>query len=109
MRLEEPVIMSYVWRHPVTLDDATKAYAEAMSLSVKFLIAENERMSKELKAIRQIEEQSIGSTIAEMKMAILGEVSALEIVTQRIYGRFVTVHKVVIHLHGHQQHCTKIA
>ncbi len=44
-----------------------------------------------------------------MKMAILVEVLALETDTWRMYDRFVTMHKVVVHLHGHQHRYTKIA
>lgn len=88
--------------------DATKAYVEATSLSVKFLIAKNKCMAKELEVARQREEQSIGSSRAEMKMAIVADVLALETVTQRFYGRFVIVHNAFVHLHAHQQHCTKI-
>ena len=40
--------MSNVHKHPVALADATRAYAEATSLGVLFLIVENERMDKEL-------------------------------------------------------------
>jgi len=36
-----------------------------------------------------------------MKETILGEVSDLEIIMQRLYDRFVTVHKVTFHLHAH--------
>jgi len=41
------MIMSYVWRHPASLVNAMKAYVEATSSSVKFMIVENERMAKE--------------------------------------------------------------
>lgn len=66
-------------------------------------------MSKELQPAKEREEQSTRSAIAEMNMAILAEVSTLEIVMQRLYVRFVTVDNIVFHLHGHQQCCTKIA
>ena len=65
-------------------------------------------MAKELQTARQREEQLIGSARAEMKKVILIEVSSLETVMQRLYDRFITVHKAVVHLHGHQQHCIKI-
>ena len=39
---EELVIMSDVHKHPATLGDATRAYDEATSSSVHFLISENE-------------------------------------------------------------------
>jgi len=45
---EEWVIVSYVQWHPVALADATEAYVESMSSNVKFLIVENEHMTKEL-------------------------------------------------------------
>lgn len=96
-------------RHPVALANATKAYAEATSSSVKLLIAENKRTTKELQAARQGEEQSTTSTRAKMKKAILVKVSTLETVMQRVYDRFITVHKAILHLNGHQQCCTKIA
>ncbi len=43
--------MFYVRKHPPALADATKAYVEATSSSVCFLIAENEQMAKELHTI----------------------------------------------------------
>ena len=47
------MIVSDVCKHPVALDDATRDYAEATSSSVRFLIAENERMEKELQMSKQ--------------------------------------------------------
>jgi len=47
-QVEERVIVSDVHKHPAALDDATRVYAEATSSTVHFLIAENERMTKEL-------------------------------------------------------------
>ena len=44
-----------------------------------------------------------------MKKVILTKVSALETVMQRLYDRIITMHKAVVHLHGHKQHCIKIA
>jgi len=49
---EERVIMSDVHRHPAMLTDATKSYAKATSSTVRFLIAENERMAKELQVAK---------------------------------------------------------
>lgn len=83
--------------------DVTKAYSEPMSLSVNFLIVENECMGKELKATGKRKEKSIGSTIVEMKKVILSKVSTLETIMERLYDRFVTMHKAIFHLHGHQQ------
>ena len=51
-RFRERVIVSNVHKHPAVMADATKAYAEATSSSVIFLIAENERMPKELQAAK---------------------------------------------------------
>ena len=45
---EERVIVSDVRIHPTALVDTTKAYIEATSSSVKFLIAKNDRMAKEM-------------------------------------------------------------
>jgi len=42
VQFEERVIVSDVRKYPVTLDNASKAYVEATSLSVRFLIAEND-------------------------------------------------------------------
>jgi len=71
---EEWVILSDVNIHLAALADDTKAYAKARSSSVNYLIAENECMAKELEVDRQREEQSIGTTRAKMKKAILLEV-----------------------------------
>lgn len=40
-------------KHPTTLADATRVYAEAINSSVHFLIAENERMKNELEMTKQ--------------------------------------------------------
>lgn len=90
-------------RHPTALADANKAYAEATSSSVKFLIAENEHMVKDLQATRKREEQPTWSTMAEMRKMILTKASTLEKVMWKMYDRFVTVHKAFVHLHGYQQ------
>lgn len=47
---EEWVIISDVQKHRETLADVTRAYAKVTSLSVWFLIPENEHMAKELQA-----------------------------------------------------------
>ncbi len=52
MWFEEWVIVSDVRKHPYALVDATKAYAKATNSSVRFLIAENERMAKELQVAK---------------------------------------------------------
>ena len=52
-QFEEQVIMSYVRKHPLALTDAIRVYFEAISSSVRFLIAENERMAKELQTTKQ--------------------------------------------------------
>lgn len=44
--------MSDMCKNPTTLADATSVYAEATSLSVHFLIAENEWMDKELQTAK---------------------------------------------------------
>lgn len=45
---QEWVIVSDVCKHLVTFPYATKAYAEATDSNVRFLIAENKHMAKEL-------------------------------------------------------------
>jgi len=52
-QFEERVIVVDMHKHPTTLANATRAYAEATSSSVHFLIAENKRMAKELKMTKQ--------------------------------------------------------
>lgn len=52
VQFEERVIVSDVHKHPTALADATKAYAEATSSSVIFLIVENEHMAKELQVAK---------------------------------------------------------
>lgn len=89
-------------RYPATLVDSTKAYVEATSLSVRFLIVENEFMAKELQATKQGEEKATASAISELRRAILDEVSSLETVMWKLYFRFVPVHNSFIHLNGWQ-------
>ena len=55
-QVEERVIVSDMHRHLVALADATRVYVEATSSSVHFLIAENERMAKELQTAKHGEE-----------------------------------------------------
>lgn len=45
--------MFNVCKHLAALVDATRAYAEATSSSVHFLIIENERMAKDLQMAKQ--------------------------------------------------------
>ena len=101
-QFEERVIVSDVHKHIAALADATRAYAEATSSSVRFWIPENECMAKELQAVMQREEKSTGFSRAEMNKSILAEVSTLETITQRLYDIFVNVNKAIFHLHGHQ-------
>ena len=53
VQFEEKVIVTAVHKHPVALANATRVYAKATSSSVHFLIAENERMKKELQMTKQ--------------------------------------------------------
>lgn len=94
------MIVFDVRKHLAALADATKAYSEATSSSVRFLIAENECMAKELQVAKQGGEHVTSSAKAELKIAILDEVSSVEIVMRTLYSRFITVHKSVVHLNG---------
>lgn len=94
------MIIAVVNNHPAALDNATRAYAEATSSSVRFLIEENERMAKELQMTNQGGELVTSSTRAELKKVIVDEVSSLEIVMRVLYSKFGTVHKAVVHLNG---------
>jgi len=58
--------------------DASKAYAEAMTSIVKFLLEDNDRKEKDLQEGRKRTKQFIGYTMAEMRKVILAEVSNLE-------------------------------
>ena len=86
------MIVSGVCKHPTTLADATRAYAEATSSSVRFLIVENERMAKELQTAKQGGELVIAFSQAEVKKAILDEVFSLDTVMQLLYSKFGTMH-----------------
>lgn len=103
------MIVSNVCKHLATLDDATKAYAKATSSSVRFLIAENECMAKELQAANQREEKALASARVEWRKEILYEISSLKAVMLNLYFRFVTMHKSVFHLNGWKQHCARRA
>lgn len=73
------------------------------------MIAENERMAKELQATKQGEEQTTTSARVDLKKAILDELLSLETIMRKMYFRFVTVHKSVVHLNGWQQRCARRA
>ncbi len=66
--------MSNVRRYPAIMVDSCKAYLEAMSSTVKFLLAKNYPMKKDLQEARKRTEQSVGSTMAEMRKVKLIEV-----------------------------------
>jgi len=51
--MKERVIVSDVKKHLVSMVDATLGYAGAMSTNVKFLLAENEQMEKNLQVARK--------------------------------------------------------
>jgi len=84
VQFEEKVIVFNVRRHPAALADATRAYAEATSSSVRFLKAKNEHMAKELQAAKQGEEQLTTSARENFRRAILDEVSSLDTVVQKL-------------------------
>ena len=69
--------MTDVHKHLVALANATRVYAEGTSLSVRFLIAENERMAKELQVAKQGGDLVKISAQAELKKEILDEVLSL--------------------------------
>lgn len=88
-----------VLKHPSALADATIAYAKSNSLSVRFLIVENERMA-ELQMTKKGGELVTKSTQAELMKEILDEVLSLDTVMRALYSKFGTVHKAVFHLNG---------
>lgn len=97
------MIVSNVRRHLAALANASKAYAEAISSAIKFLIAENDRMAKDLQEARQSIDQFVGFAMVEMRKSMLTEVSTLETTMRKMYGIFFTMHKTVVHLYGSQQ------
>lgn len=96
-------------KHPTSLADSIKAYADATSSSVRFLTAENEKMDKVLQATKQGGEHVIAYARAELRRLILDEVSPLETFMQMSYSRFTIVHKSVVVLNDWQQHCARRA
>ena len=88
--------------------DASKAYAEAMSSTIKFFLVENDRMENELQEAKQRTKYSAGFAMPEMRKLTLAEVSTLETTMRKLYDRFVTMHKVVVHIFGSQRYSTKI-
>ena len=80
VQVEEQVSVTYVHKNPAALVDATRVYVESTSSSVHFLIAENERMAKELQVAKQGGDLVTMSARAELKKAILDEVLSLDTV-----------------------------
>jgi len=109
VQFEERVIMSDMHKHLAALVNATKAYVGATSSSVRFLIAKNEQMDKELQMTKQGGEMVTSSARVELKKVILDEVFSLETVTQALYSKFGIVHKAVVHLNVWQQCCARRA
>lgn len=97
------MIVYEVCKHPTALADSTRAYAEDTSSSVRFLIAANERMDKELQTANQGGELVTTSTREELKKAILEEVLSLDTFMWLLYSKFGTMHKAVVHLNSWQQ------
>lgn len=99
--------MSVVIKHLTTLVDATLTYGGATSSNAKFMLTENEQMEMNLQDVRQeaeqLREQSTVYAMADMRKVILAEVSTLETTMQILYDGFVTLHKVVVSVHGLQQ------
>lgn len=46
--MKEMMIVSDVRKNPATMADATKTYAQAMISNLKFLLAYNDQMTKDL-------------------------------------------------------------
>lgn len=57
--MKERVIVLDVKKNLVSIEDATLAYAKPSS-NVKFLLAENEKMAKNLQVAREKAKQSMG-------------------------------------------------
>jgi len=93
------VIVTDVHKHPASLANATRVYAEATSSSVHFLIAENEWMTKELHVAKQGGDLVTMSTWDELKKEILDEVLSLDTIMRELYSKFGTMHQAVVHLH----------
>jgi len=99
---EERVIVLDVRRHLATMVDASKAYVEAMSSTINFLLEENDRMEKDLQEVSQRIEQFVGYAKEEIRKEIHAKVLTLETTIWKSYDIFVTMHKVVVHLYGFQ-------
>lgn len=72
--IEGRVIVPDVRRHPISISEALKAYVESIRLIVKFLIIENQRMTKDLQEVMKRTKKSVGSAMGEMKKEILVEI-----------------------------------
>lgn len=72
------MVVSDVRKHPTPMDDASKAYAESMRSTVKFLLSQNDQMEKDLQESRQKTEQSKGSAMVEMRKVILAKLATLQ-------------------------------
>lgn len=88
VQVEEWVIVSHVHKHPTTLADATRVYAEATSSSVHFLIAENERMAKELKKAKK--RRRVGESVCLSWTEEGNTRWSIVIVMRALYSKFGT-------------------
>ena len=79
-------------KHLATLAEATLAYVGATSSNIKYLLVENEQLTKNLQAARQGEkqsrEQSAVSAMAEMRKVILVVASRLDTTMWKLYDEF---------------------
>lgn len=107
-QFEEWLVMSDV--HKIQQhSEATRAYPEATSSSVRFLIAENKQIVKEIQMTKKGGALNTTSTWVELKKAILDEVLSLDKVMRALFSKFGTMHKEVFHLNRWQQRCARRA
>jgi len=59
-------------------------------------------MEKDLQEAGKSVEQSIGSSMENMRKEIFVEVSTLETTMHKFYDKFLTMHKAFVHLYGFQ-------
>lgn len=100
------MIASDTRKHPNAIVEASLSYARSTSSNVKYLMTENEQLAKNLQATRKEAKQlqeithNAVSALGDIRKVIFVEVSSLGETMQKLYDRFVTVHKEVFYLHG---------
>lgn len=112
--LGKRVIVSDTKRNLETIASANLAFVGESNSNTQYPMAKNKKLVKNLHTVRKEVKhlyttvQNASSTqihLEEMTVAILSEVLTLGETMRHLYEEHVTMHKVVLHMHGLKKQC----